>query len=385
MSPIHISFFAFVLSVTCCAQQVVHRSTVGGAAFPETDFITPLTPFPDPVPNAATPRLALLPGLAFPLGDLTMDNTTGLIWETNGTHFQATPNGRYPTLAAGIPPTPTGLPPLTGLAINSASGTLYCTDGIMLYKKLATPPFPATAPPVPLAFPAIAPPFTGLEYSPGYDLLYACDAGGYVYYFTTDGLPSGPNPVFTPPAGVPPATDLAARPEIIGAMLVQFLGLGLIDYTSGSLQPAAMNGIPPGTEGGIAFHAHPASIGGGCPCAPAIGPMVAGVTAPAVTGASAFGFTLAGGPPSTPVLLAADFGIVPTPIGGGCTYFLPYPPVLLLTLMADASGSAVVPIAIPSEPFLIGFTVAAQWAAACPSSPSGFAVSDAIRSILAES
>jgi hypothetical protein len=382
MSILRTSIVLVAFLQSAIGQQLVHRSSLPTIPFTETDVLAPPTPFPDPTPNAATPRFVPIGGPGFPLGDLTMDNTTGRIWETDGFLIQATPNGRYAPLAPPIPPTPSGLPPLTGLAINVPAGVLYATDGVSLFTVLATPPFPAVAPPVPFAFPAIAPPFTGLDYDSSYDLIYACDAGGYVYYFTTGGGPSGPNPVFVPPGPVPPATDLATPESILPGMYVQFLGLGVIDYTSGMLQPAAMTGIPPGSEGGLAIHAHPATLAGACPCLGSFGPMTEGVSAPSLLGAAAYGYTMSGGPPGSSVLIALDFAASPLAIGGGCTYWLPFPPFVLLPVGTNAAGEAFFPIAIPAMLSLYGVTVVAQWAAVCPTTPSGYVVSDALRAIL---
>jgi hypothetical protein len=378
-----VALVGFAASAAAPAQQLIHRSILAPVPFTETDALTPLTPWPDLAPNAATPRFMPLGGPAFPLGDLSMDDATGLIWETDGFLIQATPNGRYPALAAPFPPSPAFLPPLTGLAVNSAAGVLYVTDGVLLFTLAAAPPFAFAAPPVPLAFPAVAPPYTGLDYDPIAGLIYACDAGGFVYYFTTLGVPSGPNPVFAPPPGLGPVTDLAARPAIVVGMFVQVLGLGVLDYTSGALQPAPMTGIPPGTEGGLAYHSHPANLPGACPCTvPVFGPMIAGVTATATIGSAAFGFSLAGAAPASAVLFGLDFGGAPLPIGGGCTFWLPFPPALLLTVPTTAAGTALVPLAIPPLPFLVGLTAYAQWAGTCSSAPSGFVLSDALRATI---
>lgn len=368
----------------CVAQQLIHRSTLAAAPFTETDAHHPTTPLPDLAPNAATPRFAPLGGTGFPLGDLAFDDVTGRIWETNGILIQATPNSRYPALAPAIPPTAAGTPPLTGLAVDGSAGVLYATDGVMLHTLAAAPPFAALAPAVALGFPAVAPPYTGLHYDSGPDLLIACDAGGYVYYFGTDGAPEVGNPIFAPPGPVPPATDVASSGVfVLPGIYVQFLGLGVVDYTSGLLQPAAFNGIPPGTEGGLAFHAHPAVHAGACACpGGGFGPMAATVSGPTILGSTTFGFALTGGPPSTLVLWGLDFSASPFPIGGGCTFWLPLPPWWLLFLPTDAAGAAWMPLPIPDLSFLVGVSVTVQWAAACPAAPSGFVVSDALRSVL---
>jgi hypothetical protein len=374
-------FIPFVLALAAPAQQLVHRSFAPPVAMSETDVLTPTTPWPDPAPNAFTTKLAPLGGGPI-LGDLTMDNVLGLMWETDGFILQATNISRYAPLAPPVAPALSPAPGLTGIALDATAGILYATDGALLFTMTAAPPFAFLAPPAPFAFPAIAPPFTGLDYDPGSGLLYACDVGGYVYYFTTAGLPSGPNPVFVPPGPMPPATDLCARPSIFPGMFVQFLGLGVVDYTSGLLQPAPATGIPPGTEGGLAYHAHPAVLPGACPCAPGGPILLSGVNGPTVIPSPSFAFTLAFAPPSSTVLFGLDFGISPLPMGGGCTFYLPYPPAILAPVPTTPAGTATFPIAVPSLPFLFGLPVVTQWGAACAAAPSGFVVSDALRSIL---
>lgn len=383
MRSLRIVGLVLTVSTLGLAQQLIHRSTVPTAPFTETDANHPTTPLPDVAPNSSTFRIAPLPSTPFPLGDLAFDNVTGRIWETNGFLIQATPSGRYAPLAPAVPPVPSGTPPLTGLAIDGGAGILYATEGTMLFKLFAMPPFPAAGPPVPLAFPAIAPPYTGLHYDPGVDLIFACDAGGYVYYFATDGTPSGPNPVFVPPGPVPPATDLAA-PGVtaLPGMYVQFVGLGVIDYTSALIQPAAFNGIPTSTEGGLAFHAYPAIFPGSCPCAGSYGPMMSGCTAPTIVGSPTFAFRMTGGPMGSTVLFGLDFSTSPIAIGGGCTFWLPILPWLLVTASTDATGMALMPIAIPDDLGIVGISVSAQWGAPCATNPSGYVVSNAVRTVL---
>lgn len=375
-----------VLCTALSAQQLVHRSSMGGVPLTESDVETFLTPLPDLAANFGTPTAAL-PVLAYPCGDATMNNVTGVIYATNGAVISQTNDGRYGVLApaAAVAPAPVG--PLGGfvfgMALNPILGVLYLTSGAVIGTTPAAPPYVLAGAPVPFAFPILAPPMTGLDYDVLTGSLWACDAGGNVYNCTVGGLPIGVQPVLLG-AGPPMATDLVVNRHVgnVPGTYVQFVGLGVINYATGALQPSAMLGIPPGTENGLAFHDHPGSLGGSCGCGGAVGP-VNGVTSPSFVGNAGFGFTLTGAPPLTTVINAGDFFVAPSPFPGGCTLWLPFPPALLFFLTTDAFGNATQPIPLPAALALIGLTGYCQWAVPCAANPTGFTLSNALQMIIA--
>jgi hypothetical protein len=359
---------------------------VAGVPLIESDVETFLSPIPDPAANFATPT-APLAVFAYPCSDATMNNFTGVIYATNGFVISQTNNGRYPALAVAAPvaPAPVGAlgGPLFGLAISPTAGVLYMTNGAVLGATPAMPPYVLVGAPAPFAFPLLAPPMTGLDYDVLTGSLWGCDAGGNIYNFTAAGLPIGAQPVF-PGAGLPMASDLVVNRHLgnVPGLYVQFVGGGVFNYLTGGVQPSAPLGVPFGSEGGLAFHDHPVNLGGGCGCGAGVG-GVNGVNSPSVVGNLGFAFTLTDAPPLSTVICAGDFGVAPSPFPGGCTLWLPLPPLFLFVLTTDAAGDASQPIALPAIPGLIGLAGYEQWAVPCTANPTGFTLTGAQQMIIA--
>lgn len=372
---------AFGAAALAPAQQLVHCST-GPGLYVESDADTLVSALPDVTPNFWQPHLPLPPiGPGF--DDLAFDNLNGVYYETNGALISQTVDIRYPPvpIAPGPLPAPANIGLLTGLAVDPLTATLWCTDGVVLLPLTSAPPFAPMAAPVPFAFQVLAPPMLGLEFDQIAGTLLGCDLAGFVYRFTGLGLPVGPQPAFAPPAmAAPPSSDLAVHRYggMIPGLYVQFVGLGVVNYLTGGLQPSGALGLPPGSEGGLAFHNRPVTLAATCPCLKNPFLTVVGTTGPATVGSASFGMQIMGAPPFTPVILAGDFvGAAPTAWPGGCTYWLPMPPLLMFLTATDALGTAAVPMPIPALPPLVGLIAFTQWAIPCISNPTGVVLSDA--------
>jgi hypothetical protein len=329
-----------------------------------------------------TESVPLLPA-GYPLGDLTMDNATGVIYHTNGTTIVSTNHPAYPPLAAVFPPFPTPpmMGPLTGIAIDSSGGVLWCTDGAVCVGVAPVPGTPVLFPAFPLApLGLLAPPVTGLDWDPVTGSLWAVTGGGAVYNFLPGPIALAPTMLPLPAIAGIPAVDIvvARHPGAFPGIYVQCFGL-MANYVSGIISPTAPP-IPPGVEDGIAYHNYPDTLPSGCACGFAVTVSTLG---PNSLGNAGFGFTLTGVPPFAACAIAIDVVAVipPFSVFGGCSLYISpaSPSLLLLSVTADGAGVATLPASLVLPPALAGLTAFTQWGYPCAAS---FALSDSQQFIL---
>lgn len=353
------------------AVPVYGESTANGAYFPGPS-----------VPRFPVPQLVPMPPTGFPLGDLTMNNATGVIFHTNGFLIATTNHPAYPPLAPVFPPFPGPglLGPLTGIAIDSAAGILWVTDGVACAGVAPVPGVPIIVPPFPLApLGIIGAPITGLDWDPITGSLWACSAMGFVYNFLPGPVALAPP---LPPMGPPSAVDIVVdrHPGAFPGIYVQFLGV-MVNYATGIPTPTAPP-VPAGLEDGIAYHNYPDVLPAGCPCAAG---TAVGTLGPNSIGNAGFGFTLTGVAPFAACIFAVDpVASLPALAGpGGCSLYLGLSAGLMLfPVTASGAGDATFAISLVVPPALLGFTAFAQWGFPCSASTVGFGLSDSQQFIL---
>lgn len=386
---------AVVLCASSAMSQTAHVAYGGG---PVTDAALPN--------GACTATVAQLPGYFFPpqpavapppAGALAFDHLSNLLFVSEGLTIEAFPHPLYPPAGPFVPgpfplpvaPCPLGpigaaFGPITGMAImpgaGPAAGMLLVTDGVCIMGLAPVAPYVMVMPP----FPALPPGagaglITGLEFDSGTGIIWACDAGGVSYPIAPGGGPAGP-PI--PPAVVPaaPIAGNVLDRSVVGGALYNTDGLFLYPvFPAGPplpLPPAAAAGIvaPPL---GATFVAEPVSLGGGCACG--FGPATASTSTTTAGGTGIpISVAMTGGVPGAPAWLGIDTLCGPPIAFGGCTWWLPNPPLVLVgPLPLDAAGSAVVPFAaLPAG--LAGTAFYAQWAFACPTTATGLALTNAL-------
>jgi len=96
-----------------------------------------------------------------------------------------------------------------------------------------------------------------------------------------------------------------------------------------------------------------------------------------VTGTNAFAVELHRAGANAPFLLAIGVGTASTPIGAGCTVYLPQIDESRVAF-AGPSGYAEVPLPVPNAPQLIGLEVSLQAGALDATAPLGFALSNGV-------
>ncbi len=306
----------------------------------------------------ALPTLFPLPGTGFPMGGAAVDQVRRRFYYTNGTQLMCMP---LPETGTGVGPFgpvawPAFFGPLTGLACNSLTGTLWMTDGwsCMEYNvvsgtmvNLFTGPFAGSA----LRF-------TGLEYDQGAGEVLALVQDSRVMRFTPAGVLLGVlMPNYNPP-GL--ATGLAQDSSAPGKPLyISYPGIA-IRMNTGGIFPI-LNG---GTQG-LACVALPATLPQGTICTPM--PMDAWVNSPEYSGNMGWQLELSGGPPSSVAILGIDFSYLPIPIvlpSGSNLWLNPWSVTLLpfpLPTSPTGDASLAIPLTLPP-----GFLAYAQWIAVCP-------------------
>lgn len=331
----------------------------GPCGYPSGPFGLP----PFPVGPAACPGPLPFPG-GFPGldGDVAVNRLKNTVWVA-GPFAVA----EYTTAGVQLTGFPNPMPgTLTGLGCDSATGTLWLTDGFTYVGVL---PGPCGAIPLPVAGPFPNPlpvAMTDISWDPHSGALWACFADGRVAHFPVGGLPTC---VF-PTAGMlpPPLTGLdidVTTPGFASAVKCAIITNGplmmRIDVTTSCTLggpvlaapsfafPSPVMPIPAGPLSGIAFadHAVPYGVGTG----PAIG-----YTGHAVVGTTN-AITLAGAAPGTAGLFV-DFGaLCPPAVFKGLPLFVL--PAILVGPLAHG-GSITLPFAIaPATP--LGVELHMQW------------------------
>jgi hypothetical protein len=369
---------ALLLASGSTAAQDLIVSSLAVPVYAETTAPGPYYPGPNVPRFSVIEAMPIAPAMVPFMGDLTMDNATGVIYHSNGTTVTATNHPAYAALAPAFGPTAFPIGPVTGIAIDSAAGILWCTDGTVCYGVAPLPGLPLLVLPFPVVgpVPVVAPPLFGLDWDPITASLWAIDAIGNVYNFLPSpfgAVPVGPQPTFPfMPMLPPPPVDLVLHRNPRGIVGIHVQGVGMsMNILSGVLTPTVAF-IPPGSEDGIAFHAYPDTLPvPTCMFCPGLPPATAGTTGPMSIGNTTFAFTLSGLPAGAACLFGADLVALlpPATIPSGCQLYLSptSPSLLVLAAAANPLGVASIPVNLAAfPPASLGLTAFIQWAYVCP-------------------
>lgn len=126
-------------------------------------------------------------------------------------------------------------------------------------------------------------------------------------------------------------------------------------------------------------------IGQGC-SGTAGTPALAGIGPPALGNAS-FGYRLSRAAPSAPAALFLALRPATTPLGGGCTLYVPFGGNATMSAVTDATGRCSWPLPVPMTPSLVGMNVFTQAAVLDPNGAFAGAVSfsNGVRAVVGES
>ena len=367
------------------------------SSFNEVAAVSPMFPGGGPLANTYGHAPALPPPAGPLAGAVTIDTMSGETWYTDGFTLAVMNHNAYrvrtlPAITMFPAPSPAGPagPPLTGMALDPITNTLWVTDGTWIGGAVPVPPPPPPAPPVtwnvppaPAGFQITAPPLTGLEWDSLSNSLWACDQLGFVYNFT----PAPPYALMglIPPRGpAPPVTGISIDKTGMGGIYVLGAGGLIFDYSSGVAFPTAGSG----QEVGLTFHPVPAADppgvpGGicGCPNIPALGLRLLG---PMTRGMPLFGVDVTGVAPNQLVIFGFDFGAAgpaPYPVvnGLGCGLGLTFTS-FGFSVWANAAGTATLPIPFTAAP--IGTVLYMQNVTPCAADPLGVILTPALQVVV---
>ncbi len=360
------------LAATTSAQNLVVHDAAA-ATFWEGAGVSPLYPGAG-VPINVYPAIPPLPpgpiGFA-PPGAVSIDSTNGMTWFSNGPFIANTPHNAYPAGAPVFAPFPAppvlGAGMVMGMAIDPVAGILWLTDGFVVAGVVPVPGGPVVVPPFAPFFGGL-PPLSGLEWDPITGTLWAVDIGGIAYNFMPGGAPVG-GP-FPPPMPLPgPATGIT-----IDKSGLAMPGMPRSVYvTGGGMVVDIFTGVPFPSFGGpmdvgITYHPAPSPMPAGAPCACPSYAMGQVLRGPMTAGNPNFGVDLVGLAPNNIVIFAFDFAgfnpAFPMLNTVGCPFGLNFATAIGFGALADAAGTAALPISLVGIP--AGFQFYMQYVAACP-------------------
>ncbi len=380
------------------AYSLTESSTATGAAptvyLPSAGYSNGGT---DPRGALPLPEYANLPvpaNIGADVGGHCHDQATSTIYSCNGFFVQSEGHPLYdaPGLASSA-----GLGVyfpanhISGMAVDSDAGILYCTDGRFLrsFDVGTNPPTflpqQAVVSPIQLSWLNSSVTLSGLGFESQTNHLWACATNGTIYCFDTNGAPLGPQPVaLTISTGVLSglAVNTTNGPGAINMPFCSFQHQGYHILVSDginvydALNPLAVPlpvGNPTGTSRGLAFSADgqliPASsacpLNGGAVGNPNIGTgSFSGIrtSQPTVTG-NVNNLELFGGPPNVPAILLFDYcpiqnGVMlPT---GDLLYIWPLSPtVVMIPHAVNPFGISYYPLPLSVAPAGVQFSY--QW------------------------
>ncbi len=337
-------------------------------------------------------------------GGMTINQVTSTVYSSDGVIITFDYNPLY---APFTPPPPLPLPalapalmtsgPITGLALDTTTGILWMTDGLSFGGFTPLPPFVSVTPIIPITFtvPGTAG-LTGLDIDSVSGTLWGCDFIGNVYNFTTAGIGVGPQPVATVPlpatsAGLgglcinrtngPPAVPKPfCSTQTIGYRICVTDGPSIYDGLIVA-NPAIPNTFTSGTPArGLAFSSDFQIMPGAVFCPSTFTFPKIGLSKAAHNGTGgANAFRLIGGPPLTTALLLYDFCPIPgglfIPASGETLWINPLSSTFGFgTFVTDPFGDVVVPIGFSFA--LAGIQYSMQWAIFDVLAPLGYCLSD---------
>ena len=360
---------------------------------------SPIGPFPNPAAGALLPA-------TFPGGGVAIDEFGPFIYTTDGFGITMDLHAQYLPFTPVLPPPPGPFPapalltggPITGMAFDAATGTLWMCDPGSYGPFTPVPPFLPLGPAIPFAPPTGAA-LTGIDIEAATGSLWLCDAGGAVFNLTPGGLPIGPQPVVVVPSvtGGPFMAGICVNdsngpgsfpppfcsPQLPGFHICLTDGVMVYDALPGGLGPIPLPGavaLMPAARGMAYSNDFQITFGSvGCGSTGVI--PLPGTAMPNFNGPGAFtALRLTGAPPATSVFCLAD--LCPLPGGallasGESLWINPLSATYsLLPALTDAAGDAALPVSyVPVPP---GIQFSFQWAIPDSSKPLGFCLTDLV-------
>lgn len=351
----------------------------GGSAMLEYPVVSPaFAPATGPgVPVGLLPAPAR-PAQPHPLGSVAVDDTTGIVYTTNG--LASIQRSWYPRLGL-VPPT-AALPALPipavvgqvhGMAVDPASKHLFLCNGGMIFEvdPLAGMAIVASWTQSPLNV------LTDLEFDPGQPgFVFAVSSVGEIAtYARGGGLVSVAVPTYPFPGGM--ATGLALdRSNLLAAPAEFYVAWDNGDVYRQATGTVHLGGL--GAFAGLTFLASAVNLPGGAACGGSA-PIVRTSTL-VFDGSTGFGVEVGGFAAGTPfaalVLNAPGFGPA-TPMPPLGVFWLPGGWTHAFAVLSSTATS--VRFGLPLPPGMAPFRFYAQAAVSCPASPAGFVVTDAMQ------
>ncbi|MAG58187.1 MAG: hypothetical protein CMJ83_18020 [Planctomycetes bacterium] len=365
---------------------IVEVPLLNGACAPAVPQVGayPIPPFPAFGPGG---------GLAFDHRTNLMYNCGGVTIEIFP-HPLYPPAIPFPAGPFPVPPIPCPGPviggamgPVTGMCMGTApvlgpappGGVLWVTDGLCIAGLTALPPYAVVLPPFPVL--GIGGPLTGLDFDSATGLIMGVDVAGVTYSILPGGAFAAP-PI--PPA-FPPIAPVVGNivDENNGRM---YITDGFFVYP---ILPALAGPIPvgaaPGPVGfpayGATYLAEPLLLPSACGCTGNT-PLISTSTTAAGGSGIPLAVNLSSAQPGSFAYLGVDVlcAAPPFAFAPACFWRLPLPPLLLLgPFPTNAVGAASFPVGpLPPLAGVPGAVLYAQWAIGCAAAPVGAELTDAM-------
>lgn len=366
------------LAATVAAQNTLSYRPSGATSILR-EYPTASAAFNPAVPGPGVPVGAMAgPAAAFvghPDGAVAVDNTTGLVFATNGAGVIT--RTFYPRLGCGPVPAPLAPLPIpaaignvTGMAFDPVARHLFLTNGIMIFEV-----DPAAGMAILCAWPqAPLNVLSGLDYDPATPgLVYAVSTAGEIgTYQRCVGLIAIAPPTYAWPGAMAVGLAMDKSSAAGGMWYVLHANGQTYNHSLGMLHD-----VGPANRVGLSFLASPVNLPSAGLCG-GVHPE-ARVSELAVQNQPAFGIDVCNLPAGTPfAVLLVDFGFInpPNPFGGNT--WLPIPALAaFFHLVPAGSTEAHQPLALP--PGTAGLGLYAQWFVPCGGAAWPYITSDAMQ------
>jgi len=386
MNPRNLCVLPFALSLTLplAAQNMLgyHPGGAAGTHMTEYPMRSPaFGPGGGPgVPVGVLPAPAR-PAQPRPLGSIAVDDTTGVVYTTNG--LGSIQRSWYPRLGVVPPivalpnlPIPAAVGQVHGMAVDPVTKHLFLCNGVMMFEvnPLAGMAIVSSWPQAPMNT------LTDLEFDPAQPgNVYAVSTVGEIAtYVRGGGFVGFVAPTYPIPAGgmaVGLALDRSDAPVVPACPHWYVL------WDNGQVwdqQFAALHTVVYGGHAGLTYLASPVNLPGAGACGGAT-PIVR-VSTLAFDNNPGFGIEAGGFAAGTPlaalVLNLPGFG-PPIPAGAAGTFWLPGGWTHAVAVLGP--GATRVRFALPLPAGLIGLRFFAQCAIACPAAAAGHVLTDALQ------
>ena len=397
------SIVSFLLLAGLVSAQTVHlgHGAVPGAMRPA---YLPSPSHPAGAPGltgpVTLPQASLLTPAAFPAGGIAIDQTTSRVFSTDGLQIATDHHNLYAPFVTGGPlpplvPAPALLSggPLTGMGADSNGGQLFVTDGASYGACTLGAPFAliGTAQPFPFSLPTGVL-MTGIDFDSADGSLWGCDWAGNIYHWMPFGTAIGTQPVSVAASPIALCGLAVNEANGIGALAPPFCSTQTLGFhvmvTDGAVILDALTPTnPPIVPASAAFPALGLAYSSDMQYLPGVGLAPIAVGWPGwdkpqnngLGGPNAL--RLVGAQPSTTTLFLYDSCPIPgglfIPASNETLWLNPFSTTFsFATLATDAAGDINQPIDLSFA--LTGLTFTGQFALFSPTSPLGYALSDAM-------